>query len=220
MPKSQYHHGNLKQALMNAALLQIKENGVEKLSLRAVAKAVDVSQSAPYRHFKNKQSLLRTLAVEGFNKLTSVLKTSIADPALEPLRALQLCGISYIEFAIDNPEQFRLMFGSRLQQCESNDDCKQAAGHAYEVLNQVITRCVAEQLVLEPSIELGSLAAWAQVHGLALLIIDGALTTENDEQQRWIAEQVTGLFARQISKESDPQFPDLRTRKVPKESSH
>ncbi len=199
---------------MDAALLQIKDNGVEKLSLRAVAKAVDVSQSAPYRHFQNKQSLLIAVAIEGFNKLTEALKASVSEPTLSPLKALQQCGISYIAFAIDNPEQFRLMFGSRLEQCEPNEDCKQAATQAYEVLNNVVARCVAEQLVLEPSVELGSLAAWAQVHGLALLIIDGALTTENEEQQHWIAEQVTGLFARQISKTTTTEFPYFRSRKT------
>ena len=108
-----YHHGNLKQALLDKALDHLRLHGPDKISLRALARDVGVSQTAPYRHFADKTALLAALAAEGFRRLYKVSHSDTAadDSAAE---ALQKSGKAYIYFALDNPELYRLMFGPML----------------------------------------------------------------------------------------------------------
>ncbi len=195
MEKS-YHHGDVPGALMQAALLRIKEDGVEKLSLRAIARDIGVSQTAPYRHFKDKNHLLVALACAGFKDLA---KKEHYLPSCNNLTdGLMNAGLAYIQFAKHSPEQYRLMFGNKIENRCQQPELEASAQAAFEVIVSFTTRGVASGDFIHKDPLVLARGCWAFVHGLASLTIDGFyddLTTELDE---FLKEQFS-LFQRSIS---------------------
>src|SRR5688500_9033811 len=98
---STYHHGDLRQAVLGTAGEMMEKEGLAALSMREVARRAGVSHNAPYRHFPDRDSLLRALAAEGFERLGDALQS-------RPRREM---GEAYVDFALAHPERFRLMFG-------------------------------------------------------------------------------------------------------------
>ena len=132
-----YHHGNLREALLSAAVDSIREQGAENLSLRALARVVGVSQTAPYRHFADKNGLLVELARQTFDELSRVTSERI-DPALNCADNLLRAGEAYLRYAIANPEKYRLIFGSSITQREQYPQLQTAARSAFNVLLQLM----------------------------------------------------------------------------------
>src|SRR6266404_4482934 len=104
-----YHHGNLHAALLKASLALIRKEGLHGFTLREVARRAGVSHNAPYRHFRDRSDLLAAIAEDGFNGLTARIReeASKGDSHLERLR---LAGIAYVQFGLDRPEEFNVMF--------------------------------------------------------------------------------------------------------------
>jgi AcrR family transcriptional regulator len=104
----QYHHGNLRQQLIICAYDWISANGVESISLRKIAAIAQVSQTAPYRHFDSKEHLLAEVATMGFDNFSSAMSNNkITD---DPAEDLVRCGVTYIEFGLNNEHIIDLMF--------------------------------------------------------------------------------------------------------------
>ena len=142
---STYHHGDLRGALLRAAAKTLEKQGVDRLSLRQLARKAGVSHGAPYRHFPDRAALLAALAQDGFDRLRERLASSRG-------RAI---GEAYVAFALEHPQRFRLMSGERSRE-------------TYAVLLEAFR---ARQEVPDP--ERAAAAAWALVHGLASLLLDG-----------------------------------------------
>lgn len=164
-PDQPYHHGDLRRALVAAALILLEESGPEALSLRDVARRVGVSHNAPYRHFPTRQALLAAVAAEGF----ATLSTRLANlPAASGMAA----GFrAYLGFAREQPGLYRLMFDGVLE--KSADPALWAVGErAYDGLRRAVHS-------LAPAADRAAVvAAWAQLHGLALLVISGQLSDD------------------------------------------
>jgi len=144
---STYHHGDLRQAVLRTAGEILEKEGLEALSLREVARRAGVSHNAPYRHFPDRANLLAALAAEGFEKLGDALQS-------RPRREM---GEAYVEFALANPARFRLMFGGLVDKPDPR---------AYEgLLNSFAD--------LGEDAPYAAAAAWALVHGLSHLLLDG-----------------------------------------------
>ena len=167
--------GDLRTKLLKAAAEIITEEGIKKLTLRSLSKRVGVSRTAPYRHFKNKDALLLAIAEMGFNELTLRYQRINRDRSLDPLSRLQDIGLAYIEFAINNPGAFRLMFGQEIiRQRRSEELCSDAK----ETFNEYLTAVSASQKEMKiTKVGYPALANyfWTLVHGLAILIIDGQI---------------------------------------------
>src|SRR5579871_2133171 len=103
-----YHHGNLKQALLGAALELIAETGPRGFTLREAARRAGVSHNAPYRHFRDRDELLAAVATEGFDRLTKAMAG--AARKVRPLDRLRRSGIAYVDFALRWPQHFAVMF--------------------------------------------------------------------------------------------------------------
>ena len=111
LPERQpYHHGDLRAALMAAALALIDEHGVKGFTLKDAARMAGVSVAAPYRHFADKEALLRAIREEGFAGFDAALAASGEQSATAEERILEL-GMAYVRFAIGHPAHFRVMFG-------------------------------------------------------------------------------------------------------------
>jgi AcrR family transcriptional regulator len=159
-----YHHGDLRSALVGAALELLGEGDVEKLSLRAVARRAGVSSMAPYRHYPDKEALLAAVAQTGFDGLRTALAN--ADSTSPPDRALLAQGTAYVRYALENQILFRLMFGPprRGDHC----DLRASSQTAFGVLMQRV-----EQETEPGAVQARVLGYWSLVHGLAMLILDG-----------------------------------------------
>lgn len=166
-----YHHGDLALALMDAAIVRIADEGTENLSLRALARQCGVSPTAPYRHFPSKRCLLAALATRGFQGLKRHCEEGLAaaEPDLEA--RLMALGKAYIEFAVDNPTTYQIMFGSVLEDFSEYQQLAAAAESSYSVVLGVMEQVKAQQSNTKLSaIDLGGVA-WSGVHGIASLLL-------------------------------------------------
>ena len=177
MSKKSYHHGNLREALVDAALEILATDGVDGVSLRKVALKAEVSATALYTHFRDKRELLAVMAAQGFEGLSMAMleqSKGIEDTA-ERLLALAR---GYVFFAIENASLFQLMFGKQLTNLSEFPVLAEASANSYAMM----TNAVAEQMKDgkgEPRAQIGAAAAWSMMHGLATLINDGKITPES-----------------------------------------
>ena len=170
IPNAPYHHGDLRNALLEAALVILEREGEAGLGLRDLARAVGVSPAAPYRHFDSRAALLEALAVTGFQRFTAAMARVAAQDTLDPLQAM---GKTYVLFALHNAALFRLMFSPQLRR-DNRPGLRMAADAAFATLRQVSggdTRAG----------RIAALAAWARVHGLAVLLLDGQIAIQAGE---------------------------------------
>ncbi|MCA9873725.1 MAG: TetR/AcrR family transcriptional regulator, partial [Anaerolineales bacterium] len=112
--KDSYHHGDLKNALIKAGTEILAKNGVSGLSLRKVAQKAGVSHAAPYAHFADKQALIAAISTEGFRQLYEQVLVVADEYAANPAQQLLETAWTYVQFAIDDPDQFKIMFSSVL----------------------------------------------------------------------------------------------------------
>ncbi len=168
-----YHHKNLRQTLLEAAVALIGKAGPRGFTLREVARRAGVSHNAPYRHFPAKDDLLAAVASEGFDRLTALMKKSSA-PGKTALERLQLCGCSYVEFALRWPHHFLVMFDLPKSSL-GRRKVEPAGKNAFDVLMGCIT--AAQQSGDLPAGDPlpQALTAWSLVHGIAKLAVSGNL---------------------------------------------
>lgn len=167
-----YHHGNLRAALIAAATGTLEAEGPEAISFRAIARAAGVSQTAPYNHFQGKEHLLATVAVAGFQQLTTA-QQAVAHER-EPARRIRALAVAYIRFARARPQLYRLMFGVGIANWRTYPELEAAATTCYQPVRQALADHFKSAGVVTPGVlETASVAAWSLVHGLASLLIDG-----------------------------------------------
>ena len=174
-----YHHGDLRRALVDAAIPLIRKGGAEALTLRAVARAAGVSQTAPYRHFADRAALVAAVADRGFERLHARLIEAVKVPARTTGRGrqtarggLQAIAVAYVRFALDQPEEYRIMFGPEISAAEKSSESR---ARVFAFLQQGIEMLQERKLVRAGDPHAMALAAWSLVHGLAMLMIDGQL---------------------------------------------
>jgi AcrR family transcriptional regulator len=170
-----YHHGDLQQELLCAAGRLLEDSNVAKLSMRAVAKAVGVSHTAPYRHFKDKESLLAGIAGQGFQMLSAKLATATASLPNDPAGQLLEAGYAYVELALSHPQCTQLMFSGILPCDDTYPELKSAGQNAFQGLKTIIEEGQRIGIFKTGDIELLSLSVWSGIHGLTLLLVGGNL---------------------------------------------
>jgi len=174
MPRTRpYHHGNLKQALVDAAIELIRKVGPHEFTLREVARRAGVSHNAPYRHFRCRDDLLAEVAAEGFERLTKSMNEAAARGA-SPIERFQLSGWGYVHFALRYPEHFAVMF-DRPGILKRSARCKEAGGKAYAALLGFVRDCQEAALLPPGDAQPIALRAWSVVHGVSKLAISGRL---------------------------------------------
>jgi AcrR family transcriptional regulator len=171
-----YHHGDLRRALIDAALELIVERGVDGLTLREAARRAGVTHSAPYRHFADKSVLVAAVRREGFELLHRHMLEAREALAGDPVAQVKASGVAYVRFAIERPAHFRVMFGPKLaEQAARDPELDAASRRAYAVLVDGLAACQAQGLVREGDLQRHAMTAWATVHGMAALLINGLI---------------------------------------------
>lgn len=176
-----YHHGDLPSALIAEARRILERTGPESISFRAIARGAGVSQTAPYNHFASKDHLLATLAMTGFRELETMQKAA-AKTTHERSESVDKLGGAYVRFACRNPQLYRLMFGVGMPGWRKHAKVLEAMKEAFDPLRTALET----YFVSKPSaaaIPVAAVTAWSLVHGLSMLLIDGALEVPREGQQ-------------------------------------
>ncbi len=171
--KSIYHHGNLVYDLKKYAIKMIRSKGVKQLSLRQLATKCGVSATAVYRHYESKEHLLAAIALDGFYELQKAMLESI-----EPYK-LKKIGVAYINFALQNPVKFQLMFGALLKK-ENHPTLYEESQKAYYILRDEVVENI-KQGYMADNIDSLTRTAWATVHGTAMLLLDNQFVIQKNE---------------------------------------
>lgn len=153
-----YHHGDLRRAVLTAALDVIRTEGPTALSLRDLARRAGVSHAAPAHHFKDRAGLLTAIATEGHDLLTA---------ALSDATDLRDAGVRYVRFAVDHPAHFQVMFRPDLLRTDDSD-LTAAKARSYDQLRTGVATLPADRTT-DP--ELAGIAAWSVAHGFATLLL-------------------------------------------------
>lgn len=166
MTDKSYHHGDLRSALIEAGMVSLRDGG--ELSLRALARAAGVSATAVYRHFPDKDALLKALAAEAFRILAADQRAA-SEAAGGGVAGFGATGAAYVRFALGNPALFRLAFAH-----------PQGAKHKEEDEALLMLRANAEAFA-PPGVDprIAALQAWSLAHGLAVLMLDGHVPVDD-----------------------------------------
>lgn len=167
-PPGRYHHGELREALLNAAEGLLAKRGAESLSLRDVSRRAGVSHAAPYHHFAGLAELLAALAERSFTQLGAAMQAGVEANPGDARAQLLAIAAAYVDFAQRRPARFRLMFGPVLASRQRHPGLQRAADAAFHVLLDAATR-------FDPAAgPLLALTGWSLAHGVSHLALDGA----------------------------------------------
>lgn len=169
-----YHHGDLRTALLAAAIREIESVGVEHLSLRSLATEVGVSPSAAYHHFADKDALISAVALQGFAMLEgAVTQAAVSVPVTaDPAARLGAAARAYIDFALAHPHLFRVAFSGHRPDMDTS-------GSVHPLLGQLLDD-IAESGSVPAELRQGADAVvWAAVHGMATLVLEGYFRVED-----------------------------------------
>ena len=189
---------DLRQKVLDASLALIQEGGLDRLSMREVARKAGVSHQAPYHYFGDREAILAALAGEGFSKLGQSLERAAAQAGSEPVPAVEAMGRAYVEFALRNPAYFQAMFRADAVPLDRYPDARKLEDAAFGKLVEGIGQALPTE-----GKEAIAVACWAMVHGLATLILEGSLARKlkiPKTRQRQVANDVIGTFMRLIGK--------------------
>jgi AcrR family transcriptional regulator len=167
-----YHHGDLRRALLQAAVRTIGVHGVDGLTLRAVGSSLGVSRTALYRHFTDKAALLAAVAAEGFRMLRVDLEEAWTRGG-RGREGFDAMGVAYVRFAVAHPSHYRVMFGAEIQ--AKNPELAEEGARAFQVLVDSIVVQQQDGLVRRDDPRQMALFIWANVHGIAMLALDRRL---------------------------------------------
>ena len=173
MTERAYHHGNLRQVLLERAWATIDGDGLDALSLRQLARDVGVSHGASARHFADRTALLDAIAVAGFERMNEALDVAAAS-ATTFAGQLRAAGLAYIGFAVDHPAILDLMYKAK-HHPEASPDLLRHSRASMVVVNEFVREAQASGEVRPGDVERQSLVVFAAVHGVAALATDDLL---------------------------------------------
>lgn len=176
MTKS-YHHGNLRAALIEAAVGLAREGGPDAVVLREMARSVGVSHNAAYRHFSDRDEVMAQVAEFAMSQLEAAMRSGMAsvtsrDRKVRARRYLSEVGRAYVHFALENPGLFTIAFEAKEQ---VSDERAVALAAAYTLLNEVLDELLASGAMAAKRRPGADVSCWAAVHGFSLLHLSGPL---------------------------------------------
>lgn len=188
--RSTYRHGDLKRALLEAGITLARDGGPDAIVIREVTRRVGVAPNAAYRYYENRQQLLEAIRAAALSALAVFMENELAklrgeknaaDLARANLRAV---GTGYLRFAVKETGLFRTAFASTENVEEDNDPAKAGKSglNPFQLLGAALDKLVDADVLAADHRESAEYFAWAAVHGLAILAIDGPLRNLNQKQ--------------------------------------
>jgi AcrR family transcriptional regulator len=176
MSEKSYHHGDLKNALIQAGIKILAEDGINGLSLRKVAREAGVTHSAPYAHFTDKQALIAAISTDGHRKVYDRISKVLKAYPDDPLRQLIETAWTYVEFGFTEPDHFKIAFNASVEKEREYADLVEATKTTFNEFKQLIIRCQNAGLIDAGEPDLVAVTLWALVHGFVILIQGGMVS--------------------------------------------
>jgi AcrR family transcriptional regulator len=212
IPKKQYHHGNLREALIKAGMRAIAEHGPDGFSLRDVAKRAGVTPPAVYRHFGDKDELLAAIAVECSQRLVTTVTETLASARGDSLNRFRHVGIAYVQFAVAHPEHFRALTVPGLLQRLPDEERERMTSWHDEQRRDLEAGKARGEIANIPTDEL-LMAANAMVHGLAHAIVEGQYGDVDAARARELAIAATGALGVGFMPRTTPAADPMRKKR-------
>ena len=177
MARKNYHHGDLKNALIQAGIEILAEEGLGGLSLRKTARRAGVSHAAPYAHFADKQNLIAAIASDGHKRIFEQFEAIQLRYADDPLRQFLNGAWAYMQFGLESPDHYKIIFSGAIQDEHSHPEFLEFSQRNMQALRNIVERCrSAGVLSAEHSDpEMQAVSLWSLLHGLVSLLIQGQL---------------------------------------------
>jgi AcrR family transcriptional regulator len=191
--QKEYHHGDLRRAVLEGAFAEVRKRGLRELTLREVARQIGVTHAAPYHHFKDLSALLDAMAEQAFDELDQAMLASKRGLSA-PDQQLHALGRCYIDFAREHPERIEVMFRRAVSQ---HPAAEAELGHrSFQHLVDAVSACQAQGLAPAGDPFDLALSAWSLVHGFAALFGEGPLGSMQPYRGRFepLRERVLGDF--------------------------
>ncbi|MNP26729.1 HTH-type transcriptional regulator LuxR [compost metagenome] len=182
MNRENYHHGDLKQELIDKGLLLLNREGFEKFSLRKVASMCGVSHTAPYKHFKDKEELIEEIIKKVWKSFNIALSESTNKYKFSPKEEIIEMGKAYVKFMVENPEYLNFMFlwGNSTPIKIEENKFNSYEGSAFEVFKNSAERYLKEINIDESEYTERVLTMWSMVHGISILLAKGSIKYNGD----------------------------------------
>jgi AcrR family transcriptional regulator len=182
MEEKKYHNKDLKEKLINKGLQHLNEVGYDQFSIRKVASLCEVSHNAPYRHFTDKEELIRAILDKAVKDFESILLSAVTEFEGNPLEQIRWIGINYINFFVENPEYLKLFFDSEMKGTVYVKDNTFTYDNAY--LFGILFKCISEYYnSIGRKQEVNSIVViefWSVIHGLTIFIANKKIVFLDD----------------------------------------
>ncbi|HTX89647.1 MAG TPA: TetR/AcrR family transcriptional regulator [Anaerolineales bacterium] len=176
MAEKKYHHGDLKNALIEAGAEILSKEGVNGLSLRKVASKAGVSHAAPYAHFPDKQTLIAAISTEGYRRLYEHIDAAVQKHPDDPLRELFEAAWAYISFAMSDPAHFKVTFSGVVEKEKDYPAFVEMSKKSFGLVVRIVTDCQAAGILKPGPAEVTAVSVWSLVHGIASLLIEDQIS--------------------------------------------
>jgi AcrR family transcriptional regulator len=173
--RKQYHHGDLKNALIRAGAEILTTEGAAGLTLRKAAQRAGVSHSAPYAHFADKQALVAAISTEGLRVLGGRIAEATTRHGDDPLRRLAEAAWETVRFALEQPDQYRVTFSNVIEEESAYPAYVETAHESFDALLALVRACQEAGVIVPGPAEVAAVGLWSLVHGFASLLINNQL---------------------------------------------
>jgi AcrR family transcriptional regulator len=176
MSEKTYHHGDLKNALIQAGIKILADEGIHEFSLRKVAREAGVSHSAPYAHFTDKQALIAAISTDGYQKVYERFVAVKRTYPEDPLRQFIETAWAYVSFGFEEPDHFKITFSASVEREREYPALVEMTSKTFHELTELMVRCQAAGLIEKGQPDLVAVTVWGLVHGFVNLIQEGMIS--------------------------------------------
>lgn len=215
-----YHHGDLRNALIDAASRLAEHGGPDAVTIRAAAREVGVTPTAAYRHFSGHEGLLEAAKHASLVRMTTAMRKRLAavpgesDPVEAAIARLEAIGYGYVDFALADPGLFRTAFCQGVEGKDINDPAnREDPDNPHFILLGLIDDLVRLGFLSEEQRLGAEIGAWSMVHGLAMLLLDGPLAALPAAERDVVVEQTLTTFTQSFWNARQPPSKNPRRRR-------
>ena len=198
MAKKTYHHGDLKNALIQAGIEVLSKQGVNGLSLRKVAKQAGVSHAAPYAHFSDKQALVAAISTEGYRRLYEQISTASQSQHGNPQSQLVEAAWAYVQFALREREHFKITLSAAVEKEKDYPAFVHMSTQSFELVEEIVAACQAVGVLNPGPTDLVAVSVWSLVHGFVSLLLEGQIS--HKVLDRWTLREILIHSLNQITR--------------------